>query len=123
MKSKLEIIEETAKAYTSENRSITDGNRCVYLGPEGKRCAFSRCCKDDPRTFEILLNNQRTSAADLLEGYDEKDLLKPEYRGYNKGFWSRIQTFHDCEENWNENGLSETGECIKESLLNIYKSE
>ena len=94
-KSMLEILEETAKFYNSNNRGVDDGNHCVYYSdetPEIKMCAVGRCLVN-PEKFKDRLN---TSIDDLMSKSINFQLeFKPEYRGYNEFFWSELQQFHD----------------------------
>ncbi len=124
MKSKLEIIEETAQSYTLKNRSVSIGtNQCVYLGDKDTRCAFSRCCMDDPDTNNILRHNQQKTAGELLRNFPEDQLLKPEYLGHDLTFWNRIQDLHDWSPNWDENGLTGIGQYAVETLRMEYPSK
>ncbi len=110
MKTRKEILLETAGAYTSETRSVAENRAdgCKYLGPDGRRCAFSRCCKDDEETAKILKDCEGMPASGLFYAHGDK-LLKPEYQGNSIEFWSHVQSLHDCSYNWDENGLSEMG--------------
>jgi len=122
-KSKLEIIEETANAYTFHTRSLASQAlrdrgypNCLYDGGDGKRCAFARCCKDDPDTLSALRKADfKNTSIHLLMGH-----LKPEYQGHETEFWVEIQSFHDTDLFWNKNGLSRDGEEQKKYLLEGY---
>ena len=115
---KTEIIEETAAFYNSDNRSTwTDeegDTSCKYLGPDGKRCAFSRCCKDSEEAMEILGKYEGLAADEIG---DREAILKDEYSGHNSFFWVDLQEFHDNEANWDVNGLTANGLINKNALL------
>jgi len=117
---KVEIINETVAFYSADTtrRSIgvykEYGSACLYAGPDGKKCAYSRCWKEgvyDP-TFE-------SETAITLGNPDE--LVEERYKGHSAQFWSSIQRLHDKEENWITNGLSEEGESCVRYLLEKFK--
>ncbi len=119
-KSKAEIVLETAAAYIFSTRSSTLNDVCRYLGPMGRRCAFSRCCIDSPEVNEKLRSNENNDACTVLSNCGE-DILKPEYRGHTPGFWMGVQEMHDTSHFWDENGLTEYGEEYKQTLLSRYR--
>jgi hypothetical protein len=120
MKTKTEILLETSLAYNSNTLSVTEGGECVYLGKNGTRCAFSRCCKNDEKTNSILAGVQRWTAGKVLEKFGE-EVLEEEYRGHSPEFWRNVQFFHDCLINWDENGISAEGKKCLEELLYVYR--
>lgn len=118
MKSKIEIIEETATFYNSNNRSIikdaSGEDRCLYNGTEGKQCAFARVCINPTQ----LIENE--NASDMLNRFGQS-ILKEEYRGHSGNFWDDIQQLHDMSTHWDENGLTEIGLCYKQTLIEQYE--
>jgi hypothetical protein len=102
MKTKIEIIEETAAYYNLGNRSVTKSGRCYYNGPDGKQCAFARMCIDPTQLKEGLF------AGNQLHVFGE-EILKPEYRGHSLLFYDALQWLHDNQKNWTYDGLSEWG--------------
>jgi hypothetical protein len=114
VKTKTQVIEETAAFYNSNNRSVNETGRCLYNGLDGKQCAFARVCTN-PSDFM-----EGSSALNILTT-DGFYILKPEYRIENTRFWNDIQTFHDEELKWTETGLSEIGQRRKQRLLENYK--
>ena len=120
-KTAIEIIEETAKFYNSNNRSVcmieVRGNakpQCRYFH-QGKMCAVGRCL-ENPKDFE----NSRASVHFLDRDHKLDTILKEEYRGLSVEFWEDLQNFHDIKEYWNENGLTDKGEVQKNSLVKTY---
>jgi len=96
--SKAEIIDETAAYYTARPRSIVGDvlRLCVYRGPNGERCAFSRCVEPD----KVHLCSDGKGPANLLVEYGE-DLMQERYRGHRGGdFWLQLQRLHDAVDNW-----------------------
>lgn len=120
-----QIIDETVEFYTHNPRSIVDSKnphiphmlakRCVYNGPNDTHCAFARLCID-PKVLSPLEGN---SAGSVLLDLGS-DILKPEYRGFTKPFYSDLQRLHDLDEFWNETGLTEEGEKYVEYLKETY---
>lgn len=102
-KTKLEIIDETVAFYSKDpinRRSVNEDHRCMYKGPDGKRCAFSRCC--DENKIDGLVEGKAAPK-------NPDDFLKEEYHGHSPYFWKLIQTLHDDSYNWTATGLSEYG--------------
>ncbi len=128
MKTKTSIINETAAFYNSKNRSVVvnhdeeywdQDTECRYLGENGERCAFSRCCWETEKVINLLTENENMSADIVLKiaESDKIEILKEEYRGHSGEFWSNLQYFHDSSYNWDENGLTVEGVETKEGLL------
>jgi hypothetical protein len=106
-KSKKDIILETAKAYTSQNRSICPDSRssCLYKSGANK-CAVGRCLLSKSRLFKSELNDTP------IDNYNETELdceLKKEYRGHSIEFWQDVQYLHDQIPFWDLSGLTERG--------------
>jgi hypothetical protein len=102
MKTKHEIIDETAQAYSDPQlRAVIPSNfECQILMIDGRKCALGRCMKDE--TAQIFRGQ---SGPDLTLGSGVKNeeidaLLKEEYRGHDKFFWAAIQEFHDIDRHW-----------------------
>jgi hypothetical protein len=57
--------------------------------------------------------------AGFPEGLD--NILKAPYKGQPVDFWRDLQRLHDNPINWNEKGLSMTGEKLKEILLKKWE--
>jgi len=109
---KEEILNETIKYYGEDtSRRSLDGNgkSCKYIGPSNKRCAFSRCVKNEH--IAELGDYEGRGASTLLKELGE-DILKDEYQGHDPSFWMDLQDLHDFGEHWNRNrkyGLTEEG--------------
>lgn len=133
MKTKVEIIQETGEYYNLSNRGYNysdDVMDCVYLSPEGNRCAVGRCILDD-RVEEL----QKTSSGlpttsvyhlfgseNMVERIGDLDsYLKEEYRGHSIEFWHDLQTFHDFEPYWGEDGITDYGKKRMEELISDWK--
>ena len=114
--SKVDILKEIAQVYSLRSRAM-DGMSCVYLSPEGRKCAFSYCCTD-AGVKELALANTGISGLDHKPDY----YLKECYKGHSVEFWLDVQEFHDCYANWDLTGLSPTGEEKLNKLLVIYKN-
>ena len=107
-KSMLEILDETVAFYNSKNRSVVQREEdviCLYKGPDGKKCAFSRCCTEEAADSLVEDNS-----ADYFERGGSLDyLLQEEYQGHPTAFWMKIQQLHDLPVNWDDSGLSILG--------------
>jgi len=117
LKTKAEIIEETAAFYNLNNRSVhNDG--CVYFAETtGNSCAVGRCLNADVVGLGSM--NKETSAEMLFEelGFN---ILKDEYKIKDISFWQELQFLHDTEDFWSVNGLTGKGLEYKKQLLQKY---
>ena len=111
-----EIIDETVEYYqnnpSSIGKNIDGSNSCLYNGPNGEKCAFSRCCTDDSRFIE------GHCASGLLNIGRSK--LLPQYEGHSESFWDDLQSLHDSDDNWDGNRLTEYGQNRVLRIKNIY---
>lgn len=109
---KLEIIDETVEYYKTHNRSIINGD-CRYNGPNGEKCAFSRCCTNDSEFKEFMSASSQNEAV-LLDQYS--------YIPHTDNFWARVQSLHDVSNNWiedtdnNTRSLSDKGKQFLEEI-------
>ena len=117
MLTKVDIIKETVEYYRHHKRSM-NGLYCSYIH-NGLRCAFSRCCMDDPQTTNKLQAREGKGVSEFDVKLDE--LLKPEYRGHDLAFWCHIQRLHDTISFWKDRELSESGHRYVDYLLQTYK--
>lgn len=144
---KQEIVTETVEYYSADpenQRSATitrDGvefSACVYWKGE-TGCAVGRCLKPEVKDWlveewtvgseEIVINNPNLgSISDLIRKCEDvfdvdrfDQILEPKYRGHEANFWCVLQTLHDNDENWTENGISERGRSFAEQIINDYQ--
>ena len=99
---KIEIIDETVAYYQTHNRSVLSDYSCEYNGPNGEKCAFSRCCTADS-VFEENESSIMQKAAVLLPQYA--------HIPYHDSFWMDLQSLHDNADCWD--GRSLTGKGIE----------
>lgn len=119
---KVEIINDTVNYYSADpsQRAViyyaAGGSTCEYATHDGKRCAVGR----------YLLNPKCMPIGDietLVESGDVSDLdilLQENVRSHSSEFWNDLQSFHDENDNWNENGLTSIGREIYKLLLIRY---
>jgi len=108
----LEFLNETVNHYNKNNRSATlinetfGENKCSYFPQNNKSlgCAIGRHVSDKDLCKEWdKLPNDKSSVYAIFEQL-------PEYlRLLDCNFLLAIQRLHDNPNNWDENGLSETG--------------
>lgn len=113
-----EVIQETIDFYNSENRSMNNIRKCVYLNEEtGTMCAVGRCLTEqgliDFHREEMLVS--RTDVGVLYKLYPNS--FKEEYKDIASHEWRKIQRVHDDDQFWNKDGLNEDG---KESVINLF---
>ena len=93
-----QIVEETIEYYRTHSRSINPFSaqtECLYNGPNGERCAFSRCCIEN--AVSKLTENK---SAALIIDFHGDEILLPQYRGHNPLFWADLQSLHDINIYW-----------------------
>jgi hypothetical protein len=120
MKTKTEIINETAAYYSEDTsrRALSinkDGSiaGCKYLTDDGRMCAVGRCFTENG--LEKFGNHGGYYNMNMLP------LFKEDYQIYDDYFWSDLQRLHDNAYNWNKEGLTEVGKEFVQYLLNVYK--
>jgi hypothetical protein len=121
--SKIEILTEVGISYTLDTRSTATGyfdqkrnlfirqGDCVYHTTDGRHCGIGR----------FMMPRYRILDETALFSYAPEDLgdgvLVEEVRGHCKEFWRDVMMLHDTEENWGEQGLTETGKDHLNALL------
>lgn len=131
---KLEIIDELfTNGYAKDpstrgviKKTINKGTQyerekelCVYRNDKGNRCAVGKCVNN---LYIGRIAEFEGDVADL-EGHAEEELgttldgiLFKKYRGHERAFWSALQSFHDVDGNFNDEGLTGYGEGRLEEL-------
>lgn len=109
-----EFLEDTWKYYAEDvsRRAIEDspysklspGTSCKYKTKDGKKCAIGRYIPDEKYNLAI-------------EGFgicheNMKGIITQEIINLGIPFLVKIQLLHDCDDNWNDYGLSGTGESM-----------
>lgn len=122
LKTKIEIIEETANAYNRFTRARDADSSCVIKSSEtGYMCAFGRCFINPDEFLDTI--GPALGAIDApLDDYI-MDRLKPEYQHNDRHFWQAIQSLHDTDRNWDAKGLSLTGESEVRELKEKYAGQ
>ena len=116
IKTRLQILEETANYYNLNNRGINNSGACVYYDKNTKNmCAVGRCLSNPKK----LIDNNST-AEELFKKVITFKSLKPEYRIDDINFWSHLQQFHDTEDFWTKKGLSAFGKKHYNYLKKVY---
>jgi hypothetical protein len=124
MKTKLEILNEIVNYYSEDtNRRAVEGESCVYITPDNRRCAVGMCLTDP-----TLMTGNKAINDDsfILEEDDNEfkpdilDLFKPEYQIDDVSFWAKLQTLHDTKMYWDDKGLTSEGQMLYNQLKEIY---
>jgi hypothetical protein len=119
MKTKLEIIEETANYYNLTNRGVDEYGCCVYYDKDtGNMCAVGRCLIQPKK-----LKDKELTVDNLFKTSQGFRRLKPEYKIKDQNFWMYLQLFHDNNANWTKKGLSTKGKAHLKKLKKLYKNE
>jgi hypothetical protein len=120
MKTKTEIINETAAYYSEDTsrRALTFNSSgivtgCSYLTNDNKMCAVGRCFTKEG--LEEFGSHAGYFNMPMIS------LFKEDYQIEDNFFWSDLQRLHDNSHNWNKDGLTEQGKEFVQYLLNVYK--
>jgi hypothetical protein len=121
-----EIIEDVIGHYNADNRSVSSGSDasglsdCLYVGPAGACCAFSRFVKPEHRSALIEDEN----ASHQLECFGSailRDDIDPDVKA-DPLFWNELQNLHDVSRYWDHEGLSPAGRSEADNLLKKCES-
>tara|TARA_Y100000401_G_C8224713_1_gene175093 strand:- start:229 stop:642 length:414 start_codon:yes stop_codon:yes gene_type:complete len=114
---KLELLEDTVKYYSEDTsrRAVVNNNECMYTTKEGQHCAVGRWLQDYYKTTGWI-DNEGCSVDDLLgetgtikQPYRTDELFVEEVQHIPRWFWMDLQSLHDNNAFWDEDGLTETG--------------
>ncbi len=95
-----EILSKILSHFTIKNRGI-DGERCVYYNPEtGTRCAVGMFLNEGEWQHD-------QGSVYALKKWE--NCFQPAYQNITSEFWIWIQSLHDMEENWGEEGITLEG--------------
>lgn len=98
------IVVETAAYYLVNPRSLETHKdydpSCMYYGPNGERCAASRCMREDEDVRQCVASHEGGRVRDIIDDYGD-EVFKSEYRGLDGDFWEAVQEIHDCDMYWN----------------------
>jgi hypothetical protein len=108
------LLKELTSDYNIGNRSV-ESNTCRYKNHLGNMCAVGRCLTEEAlndfhdqevaRTFAIT-----NLPAIITEKYSSFDsMFQEKYQGIHVQVWSFLQSLHDEDDHWDENGLSDVG--------------
>mgnify|MGYP003656532407 CR=1 FL=1 len=102
-KTKREIIQETANAYTSKTRAVSITGLCFYKAGHYK-CAVGRCLLSKSKMFN------KCNLTEPVRMFTLDNHLKSEYIGHDIEFWGELQILHDANRFWDVNGLTMDGQ-------------
>ena len=127
----VELIQETVAYYSADpvgRRAILSINEvpekaplCQYQTLDNRKCAVGRCMLDNDNLYMLSGSIDdaywRDEYGDRKENAKWQTLIKPEYEDIPNDLWVQLQQFHDTNDNWDEEGLSERGMRVTERLL------
>lgn len=124
MKTKEQIINETVNYYSKDTsrRALNNVGNCKYITEDGRKCAIGRVLR--PSKCKKEFNCTVRKLAEILGLNNLDEALLPSVRGHEVDFWIDLQDIHDCNCNWDDDGLTESGEeeveKIKECWIEDY---
>lgn len=106
----LAVIDETIEYYSSHPRAVDRLGNCIYLAPNGAKCAVGRLLKCDvPAELNFRPVDELIPIL-LRHGYDTGVSL------LDIPFLEDLQDLHDRNTNWTDSGLSDLGIKAAEEL-------
>ena len=118
----IEVLEETVKFYTDNpSRRAVFHHNCMYLSPDGKRCAVGRLIPPD---YDNIIKN--CSDLDVYNLFYKHEQIE-EAIGLPVGFLHDLQRIHDSSKYWTgteeaKNALIAQVEAIKKEIkLTSYR--
>lgn len=117
----LAMLEDTASHYNVNNRSLNENGDCSYIPKDTTKsegCAIGRLLPQSAKKF-ILKHGGNTMAVDTLF-YNLPNRPRV-FNGMSIHFLNNLQTLHDREIYWTEDGLSQDGENWVESIKSRFK--
>jgi hypothetical protein len=114
------LLKELTSHYNTRNRSV-QGNSCWYKNDLGNMCAVGRCLTEqalnDFHNLEATcifgITNLPLTITEKYSSFDS--MFQENYQGIHVQVWSFLQSLHDEDENWDDDGLSYDG---KIAILN-----
>lgn len=117
-----EIIDETIEFYQKNPRSISKTTRdCLYNGPNGAKCAFSRLLEDSEGLWEGRNAYQTMHTNPNLK-------FKLGYEGKSSEFYTALQKLHDLSDYWStdeqgNNILTSKGRQAVQEVKELFKDQ
>lgn len=110
-----EFLEDTWKYYAEDvsRRAVVSidctkekqlQSTCRYRTSDGKKCAIGRHIPDN--MYDSRLEGQNIGGGQL------SNAIPSEILDLGEHFLQTIQLLHDCDDNWNDHGLSAHGELM-----------
>jgi len=105
-----QAIFETVKNHllSMDKRSYVEDNTgfpvCVYLDPDGRKCAIGALIPDGHPAQQV-----RMSVTTLLEQYSDLEQLWQVETEEDKNFLCTLQRVHDYKGHWDDKGLNAKG--------------
>ncbi len=112
---KEEFLKDTIEFFTLDNRGFDpDTNNCNYHCIDGNKCAIGRYM-----TVEMADKSdyQNWDIDDIIQ----EKLLPKNVIDLGNNFLHDIQSLHDTESNWNDEGLSEEGKRNVDGIIYDFK--
>ena len=98
------------KTFTSKNRAVdSETGYCEYQTKEGKCCSVGLLLKDSAKKTWTEYDTSVQEIHRFLHPVDFKDSFLKEYQGVSLEVLHSMQTIHDEDENFDENGFTERG--------------
>jgi hypothetical protein len=132
---KEEIIKDTIEWYSvGGRRSLGEnGKKCCYHSENGNKCAVGRFILHD-KINQVVETCNGGDVDDLASHFgltiseDEHGFIKSidniieeKAKGHNIGFWNSLQSLHDTNSHWNEDGsINNIGTSYVEKMCKWY---
>lgn len=100
------VLEEYSDPTQRSLYKNQEGGTCLYLSDNGNKCGVGRFMTDEALAI-CGKSSKKISTLSLKYGLD--NLMQEKYKGFSVLFWKKIQTLHDTDHFWSEDGVTEDG--------------
>lgn len=104
-----EFLDDTLKYYVKDpsRRAIVIADkkiRCMYKTTDGRKCAIGRHIAEDK--YDSTIEGLGIVCVKMAS------IIPKQIKNLGTPFLLKIQLLHDCDDNWNSQGLSDHGKVI-----------
>lgn len=110
-----EFIDDIVMYYSADvsRRAVVDlkdgDSTCKYRTADGRKCAVGRHVPDD--VYDILMEGHSINT-DGMKKYLPETILS-----LGVDFLQDVQQLHDCDDNWDDKGISPYGKIVVETIM------
>ena len=116
----LKTLNNSKLSLKEKRRALIEDTKKYYTVDKTKACAIGRLLPQATIDTIYAQGRQNKIVSELYEIKNLSYLIKLDGKGIGEPFLVDLQAFHDTEENWNDNGISQAGLSDYERLIHNY---